>query len=321
MSDIIRETEIEIELNNEMKLYSDTIMKLDKGQKTDTSSHTILNADYTDGSIIRYLGKQKADLILTSPPYNAGMDYGKCYDDNKLIEEYCEFLDNYMDISDKILNPNGGRFIVNVRDVKIGKGSRLPILTPFYDNLCLIKAYNYRGVHIWYKGREENSTAWGSWKRPENPSVIDLFEYVYVFQKGEMNQKNRPYEISKEEFVEYDFGIWKIRPVQKIYGGSKGEKVNIVNHPCPFPIELPQRCIKLYTYSDALVLDPFGGIGSTSLAAHNTGRNSISVEISEDYCNTAYNRLKSENVNVKLVKESEIPMIIPIDCVDHFATA
>jgi site-specific DNA-methyltransferase (adenine-specific) len=127
-----------------------------------------------------------------------------------------------------------------------------------------------------------------------------LFEYVYVFQKGEMNQKERPYNISKEEFIENDLGVWKIRPVKKIYGKQNGETKNIAHHPCPYPVELPQRIIKLYTYEDALVIDPFGGIGSTSLAAHNTGRNSISVDISKEFCETAYTRLKSENVNVKL---------------------
>jgi len=206
-----------------------------------------------------------------------------------------------MNVSDKILNPDGGTFVVNVRDVKIGKGSRFPIIAPFYNNLCLEKNYQYRGVHIWYKGREESSTAWGSWKRPENPSIIDLFEYVYVFQKGEMKNKERPYEISKEEFIENDLGVWKIRPVKKIYGKQNGETKNIVHHPCPYPVELPQRIIKLYTYEDALVIDPFGGIGSTSLAAHNTGRNSISVDISKEFCETAYTRLKSENVNIRLM--------------------
>lgn len=296
----VRETEIESELNNEMPLYSDAIMKCDKGDNTSKSHHTIINTDFNSGSIITYL-KKKVDLVITSPPYNAGLDYGNCYDDNKSLADYCKFLDNYMNVSDQILNPNGGRFIVNIRDIKIGKGSRFPIITPFFNNLCMKKGYTYRGVHIWYKGREESSTAWGSWKRPENPSLIDLFEYVYVFQKGEMNQKDRPYEIPKEEFIEYDLGVWKIRPVKKIYGKAKGEKENIAKHPCPFPVELPQRCIKLYTYEDALVLDPFGGVGSTSIAAHNTGRNSISVDLSQDYCNVAFNRLKKENIDVELI--------------------
>ena len=131
---------------------------------------------------------------------------------------------------------------------------------------------------------------WGSWKKSLNPSIVDLYEWVLVFEKpgGYLPGTDN---MTKTEFVENVLGVWKIRPVKKITG--KG-KVNISGHPCPFPVELPRRIIKLYSHVGDTVLDPFAGIASTSVAALRCGRGSVSVDISEKYCDEGYRRLKNE---------------------------
>jgi len=296
---ITRETEIESELEQDARDSLTYIKNLDDGSIFTPTSHTILEMDFNKNAL-QYLHDNniKVDLIFTSPPYNAGLKYDN-YNDSKPIKEYIAFLEQFLGVSDKILN-DGGRIIINIRDIKIASGSRYPPFVTFFQKLCVEQGYKYRGVHIWYKGREESSTAWGSWRSCANPSIIDLFEYVYVFQKsGERTKKN--YQIDKEEFIECDLGIWKIRPVKKIHGKNKNNKAG---HPCPFPVELAERAIKLYSYPHDIVLDPFGGIGSTSMAAYNCGRNSLSIDISKEYSRLAYENLKSLNPNVNIINHN-----------------
>lgn len=300
---ISRETELESELERDALDSSVYRNQLDDGTVLTPTSHTIMEMDFNKNAE-KYFNdnKIKVDLIFTSPPYNAGLKYEN-YDDARPINEYIKFLEEFLETSDVILN-DGGRIVINIRDIKIASGSRYPPLVTFFQKLCIEKGYKYRGVHIWYKGREESSTAWGSWRSCANPSIIDLFEYVYVFQKsGERVKKN--HQIDKEEFIECDLGVWKIRPVKKIHGKNKNNKAG---HPCPFPVELAERVIKLYSYPQDIVVDPFGGVGSTSMAAYNCGRNSYSIDISKKYTELAYVNLKHLNpkMNLRVISDDHI---------------
>ena len=292
-TNIIRETEIEAQLNADYETLKKGFAA-EPGNLNHKTSHTIIHGSFIDPQTIQTIKalKQPVRLIVTSPPYNANINYGKTYNDNQPIQNYIAFLNSFLDASDQLLEP-GGRIVINIRDIKIATGSRLPIIVPLHQNLCAQKQYNYRGVHLWYKGREESSTAWGSWKSSANPSTIDLFEYIYVFQKSGTYPKGID-NISKEEFIESNMGVWKIRPVKKIFKIKDGSNKNTMSHPCPFPLELPTRIIKLYSHVGDLVLDPFGGVGSTLIAAAHSGRNSVSVDISKDYCNTALNRANQD---------------------------
>lgn len=276
------ETAIEDELNGEYEFIQEYIKK---ERKVFETHHHIICGDFNN--IINDLKQYKIRLIFTSPPYNAGIDYGVYYSDRKSIGEYIEFLRKFIESSDAILM-DGGRLVVNIRDIKYASGSRYPPIVLLFDELCNKREYKYRGCHIWYKGREESSMAWGSWRSCVNPSIIDLYEYIYVFQKGDF-EKRKGYTMEKEEFIESDIGVWKIRPVKKICGK---EKNNYAGHPCPFPVELPERIIKLYSYEGDWILDPFGGIGSTSVAAALSGRNSISVDVNPDYCSRAEDNIR-----------------------------
>ena len=285
LQNLTEASEIEEELNSEAEILTDGFQK-EPGNEEIATKHHYFCGDFLESQVCDLIKERnlRPHLIVTSPPYNAGIDYGVDFDDKKPTKKYIRFLRDFLDKSDVLLR-NGGRIAVNIRDIAIGKGKRLPILVPIYNHLCEEMGYTYRGMHIWYKGREESSFAWGSWLESVCPSIIDLFEYVFIFQKGEYLDGEDNME--KTEFIENVLGIWKIRPVKKVIGKKRE---NIAKHPCPYPVELARRVIKLYSHVGDIVLDPFAGIFSTNCAAAMSGRNSIGVEINRDYCQVGIDR-------------------------------
>lgn len=279
ISVLIESQQIETSLSEEL-LFAEP----DKGSDTKTT-HSVVCGDICSDKIIKVI-PSSIDIVFTSPPYNANIEYDK-YKDNLLLSEYLEFTEKWLIKCDRFLSP-GGRLVVNIRDLTTGiKGSRYPAILAFYPTLCEKMNYKWRGQHIWYKGREESSTGWGSWCSSANPAIIDLYEYVFVFQKQGDRVKGKD-DIEKTQFVESVLGVWKIRPVKKFY-----KQGNILNHPCPFPSELVRRVLRLYSHVGDTVLDPFAGILSTAIAAAEVGRNSISIDLSEFYCQEGIKRLRS----------------------------
>ena len=117
-----------------------------------------------------------------------------------------------------------------------------------------------------------------------NPTLRDTHEYVLVFSKGKFGRKKGKNTIKKEEFLEFTKSVWKFGP----------ESAKRVNHPAPFPIELPLRCIKLYTFEGDVVFDPFCGSGTTAIAAIRSGRHYAIVDNNQKYVTVSKNRIKNE---------------------------
>jgi len=221
-------------------------------------------------------------LIVTSPPYNLGKEYETELD----IVEYLNYLDEIWAECFRILRP-GGRLCINVPG--IGRTPYHP-LHSYITNRILNTNYPHgefmmRGEVIWNKGRSVGtSTAWGSWRSPTNPTLRDVHEYIIIFCKIYFNiPKNgiQP-DIESKEFTEYTKSIWDFST----------ESAKRIGHPAPFPLELPQRFIKLYTFPGDLVVDPCCGSGTTCIAAAELGRRWIGVDISKDYIDLAKNRFK-----------------------------
>ncbi len=283
---------IENELNEENDKETKHFDSL-SGQIKDKTSHLFVTGDIRNGDVVKNIRDSigSVDLVFTSPPYNADIKYDE-WKDNLPFSEYKTFLQDSIDSCDELLN-EGGRFVINIRDIAMGTGERYPIIVLLHKLLCKKRNYKYRGVHIWYKGREESSFAWGSYRSSKNPAIIDLFEYVFVFQKDGKRKQGQD-DIQKTDFIESVIGVWKIRPVKKIFGTGKK---NVAQHPCPFPPELARRVIKLYSQCGDTVLDPFGGVGSTAAGAIKAGRSSVSVDISAEYCDVAHKRIEKEFYN------------------------
>jgi len=246
------------------------------------------------------------DLVVTSPPYNVDLGNNKyhklsydLYLDNKDHQEYILWLKNVF----KELYPKisiGGRVCINIGD---GKNGSVPTSSDIIQFMKELKYIPYTTI-IWNKSQVGNRTSWGSYGSAACPSFPTPFEYVLVFCK-ETNKIQRMVgksDITKQEFIKWSLALWDFPPEtrQKEYG-----------HSAMFPEELPRRCIKLFSYTDSMVLDPFSGAGTTAVVCKELGRNFIGFEISEKYCKIAEERLKHAKREELYEKPIDINEVIP----------
>ncbi|MBI5332090.1 MAG: site-specific DNA-methyltransferase [Candidatus Aenigmarchaeota archaeon] len=219
-------------------------------------------------------------LMITSPPYNVGKEY----DENLSLDEYRKLLYNVFKEVFRVLIV-GGRACVNIANV--GRKPYIPFHSFIIEDMIKI-GFFMRGEIIWNKGASAgSSTAWGSWKSATNPTLRDVHEYILVFSKGDNGRKpslGKEDTITKEEFMEFTKSIWTF----------PSQSAKAIGHPAPFPTELPLRLIKLYTFTNDIVLDPFMGSGQTAIAALQTKRNFIGYDIDKTYCKLAEERIKKE---------------------------
>ena len=224
------------------------------------------------------LENNSVSLTVTSPPYNIGKDSDLDLTD----DEYWAMMENILTETYRVTE-SGGRLVVNVAN--LGRKPYIPF-SKYFTELLIEIGFIMRGEIIWQKSKGANANfAWGSWLSASNPVIRDIHEYCLVFSKDSLRKSSKgESSIKKEEFMESTLSIWNINP-------AKAKKIG---HPAPFPIELPQKFINLYTYKKDLVLDPFLGSGTTAVAAKLLERNFIGYEIEEKYIAIAKNRLKTE---------------------------
>ncbi len=226
--------------------------------------------------------KEFIDLIVTSPPYNVGIEYNSS-DDELSYEQYLEFSEQWMRNCYQWSNTQA-RFCLNIPLDK-NKGGHRPVgadLTKVAQKV----GWKYKTTIIWNEGNISKRTAWGSWKSASSPVVIAPVELIVVLYKDEWKKTNgsKVSDVTGDEFKDWTQGVWTFN----------GESKKRIGHPAPFPKELPYRCITLFSYQDDLVFDPFVGSGTTLLVAQNIGRRAIGVEIDSEYCELAKNRIIQE---------------------------
>jgi modification methylase len=235
-------------------------------------------------------------LVVTSPPYFAGKDYETALGVGGIPENYLDYLAMLCDVfaeCTRVLEP-GGRLAVNVANLgrKPYRSLAGDVTNILQDDLALL----LRGEILWVKAKgATGSCAFGSYMKASNPVLRDLSERVIVASKGRFDraitpkQRERrglPFEstISKKEFLASTLDVWEIRP----------ESARRVQHPAPFPVELPERLIHLYTYMGDVVLDPFLGSGSTAVAAARNARHYVGYDTDPSYIDIAAARLAAE---------------------------
>ena len=228
----------------------------------------------------RAIKKESIDLIVTSPPYNVDIAYNS-NDDDLSYEDYLTFTKKWLSRCFRWLKSDG-RFCLNIPLDK-NKGGQRPVGADI-TKIATDIGFQYHSTIVWNEGNISRRTAWGSWLKASAPYVIAPVELIVVLYKEEWKKTSGSgiSDIQKDEFLEWTNGLWTFT----------GEKKSRVGHPAPFPIELPRRCIKLLSYIDDVVLDPFMGSGTTLLAASENHRNSIGIEIDADYCQLAKERLR-----------------------------
>ncbi len=142
--------------------------------------------------------------------------------------------------------------------------------------------WKYHSTIIWNEGNISRRTAWGSYLSASAPYVIAPVEVIAILFKNQWKKLERgDSSISKEDFINWTNGLWTFT----------GESKKRIGHPAPFPIELPKRCIKLFSYKDDVILDPFLGSGTTLLVCLMEQRKGIGVDIDGEYCEIAKRRL------------------------------
>lgn len=235
------------------------------------------------------------DLVITSPPYNVDIQYNS-HNDKLSYEDYLEFSKKWMSRVYKWLKDDG-RFCLNIPLDK-NKGGQQSVGA---DLTCIAKeiGFKYHSTIIWNEGNISRRTAWGSWLSASAPYVIAPVELIVILYKKNWKKKSgsRKSTISKKEFMEWTNGLWTF----------SGESKKKVGHPAPFPRELSKRCIKLFSFVDDTILDPFLGSGTTLIEAYINKRKGIGIEIDRSYCELTKKRLVSEaKINEKLLFEAII---------------
>jgi site-specific DNA-methyltransferase (adenine-specific) len=237
------------------------------------------------------LPNASVDLIVTSPPYNVGIDYSQHEDDGE-YESYLEFSRQWLAKSYQLLRPDG-RICMNIPLDK-NKGGQQSIcadLTTIAKDLGL----KYHSTIIWNEGNISRRTAWGSWMSASAPYVIAPVEVIVVMYKDVWKKEKRPNQennITRDEFMAWTNGIWTFN----------GESKKKIGHPAPFPRELPKRCIKLFSFVGETVVDPFMGSGTTLIEAWHNKRVGVGFDISKEYCELARKRLETEWTMPKSLK-------------------
>lgn len=243
------------------------------------ANQKVVCADFLTSEVV---GSSSVDFTVTSPPYNVDVHYNN-HDDNTSYADYLSFSELWLAKCYSVTKP-GGRLCLNIPLDK-NKGGQQSVCA---DLTAAAKSvgWRYQTTIIWNEQNISRRTAWGSWLSASAPFVIAPVEVIVVLCKETWKRdgRGRTSDITRDEFIAWTNGVWNF----------SGESKKRIGHPAPFPVELPLRCIKLFSFVDDLVLDPFSGSGSTLVACCRTGRSGIGIDFDSKYCDIAERRLAIE---------------------------
>lgn len=206
----------------------------------------------------------KVDAVVTSPPYNCGKDYGEG-GDSLPLDEFKAML------RDTLFAADARAFVVNVGQYVGSRASRVL----FRDLLTEVSPYPLVDEVIWDKG-PANGAAWGNY--PNSPRIRAQHESIYLFGNARMPTGNG---LSWADWSRLTTSIWSIPAI-----------VDLSIHPAMMPLAVAERCIRLWSDVNGVVLDPFMGSGTTGCAAHNQQRDFIGIEREPKYFDIACKRIE-----------------------------
>jgi DNA modification methylase len=259
----------------------------------------------------RYLDDIKDNsiqLVVTSPPYWQLKDYDHS-DQIGFKQSYPEYIKSLNQVWAeclRVLEPEC-RLCVNIGDQFTrtdiyGRYKIIPIREEII-RFCESIGFDYMGAIIWQKVTTCNTSGgasiMGSFPYPRNGILKMDYEFILIFKKLGKNKRKIDRDVkeksrlSREEWKEWFNGHW-------YFPGERQEE-----HIAMFPIELPKRLIKMFTFAGETVLDPFLGSGSTSAAALLTDRNSVGYEINRDLRDIILNKLNG-HINLTNLDRSNI---------------
>jgi site-specific DNA-methyltransferase (adenine-specific) len=256
--------------------------------------------------VMREMPANSIDLMVTSPPYGVGIAYDS-FDDDINFEAYKEFSRQWLSEAFRVLKPDG-RLALNIpyEINRQEKGGRIFMVAELWNILASI-GYKFYGVVDLEESSPHRSktTAWGSWMSPSSPYIYNPKECVLLCYKQlskkqtkgtpqweswveQVEDKNNPelfvnkkmYEKSdKDDFISLVYGQWN-------YFADTRQQTKAT-----FSMDIPVRAMKILSYKEDIVMDPFMGSGTSAVAAEFVGRNWVGVELSENYTQVANKRL------------------------------
>ncbi len=274
---------------------------------------------YKDARNMLEIPDNSVHLIITSPPYFNIKDYSKNgYQNKKLsekndsqigdIEDYEKYIQELLCVwkeCERVLVPNG-KLIINVPLMPMMKSKmNTHYNRHIFDINADIQHSILRGTnlflydtYIWNRTNPSKALMFGSYPYPRNFYAQNTIEFVTVYVKDGKSLNNLPEELkeksklTEKEWVEWTKQIWNI-PIPDKGDSAFGE------HPAIMPEEIVYRCIRLFTYAEDIVLDPFAGSGTTLKVAKELERNYVGYEVMESYKKVINKKLSQEKLNLE----------------------